>query len=228
MSGRRLVLLGDYVGNGPDIPGLLDLILRLAAERCDALVAIAGNHDVVCSRCLETLGTEEGEFWAQKWRRGHWNRQGDTPSRYGAPYGDIAGLAARMPVDHRRFLTGLPWFFDTGRWLFVHAGLEAGPIAPQLDRLRERPARPGLHFEHGLDRGLPATIRGHTLDHAADAAWDRVVVTAHSSHHRPPAWEGPNRIALHANDNPSGDVNAILLPDRVYLRLRPEGEVVVL
>jgi ADP-ribosylglycohydrolase len=227
MSGWRLALLGDYVDNGPDIPGLLDLILRLKSERSDALVAIAGNHDVVCSRSLETLGTEEGEFWAHKWKRGHWNFDGDTPSRYGAPHADIAGLAARMPPDHHQFLAGLPWFFDTGRWVFVHAGLEVGPIAPQLDRLRERPARPNLHFEEGLDRGLPATIRGHTLDNTSDARWDRVVVTAHSGRHRPPAWEGPNRIALHANDNPAEDVCAVLLPDRVYLRLRAGGEVAV-
>lgn len=223
----HLALLGDYVDNGPDIPGLLDLILRLAAERGDAVVAITGNHDVVCSRSLETLGTEEGEFWARKWNRGHWNPNGDTPSRYGAPFGDVAGLAVQMPVDHRRLLAGLPWFFDTGRWLFVHAGLEAGPIAPQLERLHQRLARPGLHFEDGLDRGLPATIRGHALDNTADPAWDRVVVTAHSRRHRPPAWEGPNRIALHANDNPANDVYAVRLPDRVYVRLTLGGEVVV-
>ncbi len=53
------------------------------------------------------------------------------------------------------------------------------------------------------------------------------MVTAHSSCHHPPAREGANRIALHANDNPSDDVYAVLLPERVYLRLPPGGEVVV-
>ncbi len=77
-------------------------------------------------------------FWARKWKRGHWSFNGDTPSRYGAPAGDIAGLAARIPAGHRRFLRKLPWFFDSGRWLFVHAGMEVGPIAPQLEGLRER------------------------------------------------------------------------------------------
>lgn len=227
MSGWRLALLGDYVDNGPDIPGLLDIILRFGAERGNDLVAIAGNHDVVCIRSLETLSTEEGEFWAQKWKRGHWNPNGDTPSCYGANYGDIKGLAECMPTVHRQFLTNLPWFHDTGRWLFVHAGLEVGPIEPQLDQLRKRPARPGLHYESGLDRGLPATIRGHELDNTSDDAWNRVVVTAHSSRHSPPAWEGPNRISLHANDNPKDALFGVLLPDRVYLRLHP-GDVTVM
>jgi hypothetical protein len=71
LAAWRLALLGDYFDNGPDVPGLLDLILRLTAERGDAVTAIAGNHDVVCSRSLETLGTEEGEFLAEKWQRGH-------------------------------------------------------------------------------------------------------------------------------------------------------------
>jgi hypothetical protein len=99
-----------------------------------------------------------------------------------------------MPAAHRRFLAGLPWFHDTGRWLFVHAGLEHGPIALQLDRLCERPAGPGLYLENGLYRGLPAALRGHTLDRTADPAWQRVVVTAHSAQHLPAAWEGPNRM----------------------------------
>jgi len=86
------------VDNGPDIPALLDRILQLTAERGEAVAAIAGNHDVVCSRSLETLGTEEGKFWGEKWQRGHWNPEGDTPSRYGAPCGNVAGLAERMPV----------------------------------------------------------------------------------------------------------------------------------
>ena len=223
----RLALLGDYVDNGPDVPGLLDLILQLSAARGEQLVAIAGNHDIACSRALETLGTPEEAFWTNKWQRGHWNADGDTPSRYGAAAGDVAELAKRMPEAHRRFLAGLPWFVDTGRWLFVHAGLEPGAIAPQLEVLQTRPAREGLHYEDGRDRGLPAAIRGHTLDRSADPGWERVVVTAHSYHQPPPAWEGPNRIALHANDTPSEDVFAVVLPERTYLRLGADGTVAV-
>jgi len=225
--GRQLALLGDYVDNGPDIPGLLDLILELDAKRGDSMVAIAGNHDVACSRSLDTLGEQEGAFWSEKWCRGHWNPGGDTPSCYGANYGDVVGLAEQIPTAHHQFLSDLPWYADTGRWLFVHAGMEVGPLAPQLEQLRTRPARPGLHFDGRWDRGLPNHVRGHRLDNSADPDWDRVVVTAHSSHHAPPAWEGPNRIALHANATEDEDVYAVLLPEKVYLRATPGGEVVV-
>jgi hypothetical protein len=223
MAHWRLALLGDYVDNGPEIPGLLDRILALRAQRGDDVVAIAGNHDVVCSRALETLGTEEGEAWAEKWRRGHWNLGGDTPSGYGADPGDVASLAARMPPAHREFLAALPWYFDTGRWLFVHAGLEAGPLAPQLGRLDGRPAGFGLHFEAGLDRGIPSYLRGHALDNTAAPEWGRVVVSAHSARHPAPAWEGPNRIGLQASDSPDQDVYAVCLPARTFLRLGPHG-----
>jgi hypothetical protein len=63
------------------------------------------------------------------------------------------------------------------------------------------------------------------MNRTADPAWARIVVIAHSARHRPPASEGPNRIALRANDDPAGDIPAVLLPDRLYLALRSAGEV---
>jgi hypothetical protein len=225
----RIGLLGDYVDNGPDVRGVLDLILRLRGERGEEdVVAIAGNHDVVCARALATLGTPEGAWWAEKWRRGHWDPNGDTPSRYGAAYGDVEGLACRMPAEHQAFLQELPWVVDTGRWLLVHAGLAMGPLSPQIAELRKRRAGPGLHFEDGLDRGIPANLRGHALENNADPSWDRVVVSAHSGRHHEPALQAPNRIALHASDKPYQDLYAVLLPERRFLRVPPGGEVILL
>ena len=207
----RLALLGDYVDNGPDIPALLDRIITLKARWGDRLVTIAGNHDVTCIEALDAVGGPNEAFWAGRWP-GHWNHPLGTPDVYKA--GSIPGLARTMPAAHRSFLRALPWTHDTGRYLFVHAGMRPGPLAPQVAELAHRRTGPGLYSDKGKDAGQPPQLRGHTLEQTSDTAWDRVVVTAHSSKVSAPCWEGPNRLALHATDRPTHPVFAVELPAR--------------
>ena len=65
----RLATLGDYCDNGPDVPGLLDRLVRLSDERGDRFVPILGNHDLACLRAM----ADEG--WYEQWSRLYWNAE---------------------------------------------------------------------------------------------------------------------------------------------------------
>jgi len=201
-----LVLLGDYCDNGPDIAGLLDRLVELEAERGSRFVPIMGNHDLACLRALDDEG------WYGRWARRYWNgTRAGTPHAYGASSG--AGLARRMPAAHRRFLDGLPWFAETWRYIFVHAGMVRGPLAPQLASL-EAGILPAERFY------TPPPLRDKRLSREGDADWEKVVVSGHIKGRRLGGERhvGPKRICLAGEVDETGRLHAVVLPERRFLR----------
>jgi hypothetical protein len=222
----RLCTLGDYVDNGDEIPGLLDDLIALKTARGDRFVPILGNHDLALLRALGWPGREPDEEWFAHWSHGYWNGDLGTPAVYARGRGvatprSAASFAALLPADHahRVFLQGLPWFHDTGEYLFVHAGMFEGPLEPQRQALAAR-TLPPKHLH------LPQQVREKELSKVADPGWDRVVVSAHNKRLGGPRFEGPNRVCL------SGEVDAtdtlyavVLLPERLWLRVGPDLKV---
>jgi hypothetical protein len=226
LGAYRLVLLGDYVDNGPDIPGLLDLLIRLRAERGERFIAILGNHDLACLRALGWPGRTPDPVWYQHWRN-YWGWRegwGSTPEAYGA--GSAADLVARMPAAHVDFLRSLPWYHDTGRYFFVHGGLEEGPIGPQRAAL-EAKELPPVHTH------LPRAIREKSLAIVSDEAWDRIVISAHTRapankvgrHPHAPHFMTAKRICLSGEVDGTGVLYAVMLPGREILEVRSNLDV---
>jgi ADP-ribosylglycohydrolase len=224
----RLVLLGDYVDNGPDIPGLLDLLIQLRAERGDRFIAILGNHDLACLRVLGWPGRMPDPVWYQNW--GHYwgwrGGPGSTPDAYGAR--SAAELHAKMPAAHVDFLRALPWCHDTGRYFFVHSGLEGGPIGPQRAAL-EAKELPAVHSY------LPRAIRDKSLAIVSDDAWDRIVISAHTRapadnvgrHRHAPHFMTEKRICLSGEIDQTGVLYAIMLPGREVVEVRQNLDVAI-
>ena len=219
-----LVTLGDYVDNGPDIPGLMDDLIALRAARPDRFVPILGNHDLACLRALGWPGNTPDPVWYQRWAGRYWNPDGSTAAAYGARSAE--GLARRMPTAHQAFLRSLPWFYDNGEHLFVHAGMAPGPLAPQRRRLAHK-VLPDVHTF------LPPQIREKDLAGVMDADWDRVVVSGHTKQPAQRAGvrgQGPHiiadrRICLSGEVDQTGILYAIELPARRVLAVDPAGRV---
>lgn len=174
-----LVTLGDYVDNGPQVRELLDALIALKAARGGRFVPILGNHDLALLRALGWPGDAPDERWYARWSQRYWDPRGETPRQYGrgSQPRSAAAFAELLPVGHphRELLAGLPWFHDTGEYLFVHAGMERGDLEPQRQALAAKrlPGDP-LH--------LPAPLPDKALSCVADPAWDRVVVSADNKH----------------------------------------------
>lgn len=223
-----LCTLGDYVDNGPQVPALLDTLIALRARRGARFAPILGNHDLALLRALGWPGSDPDEAWYRRWSSRYWDPRGETPRQYVScrlpP--SAAAFAKALPPGHphREFLASLPWFHDTGDFLFVHAGMERGNLEPQRQTLAAKrlPADP-LH--------VPSQLRDKALSCVGDPSWDRVVVSAHNKHLGAQRFVGPNRICLSGEVDATGVLHAVVLPERRWvsigtdLRVRVEAEM---
>lgn len=118
----RLIFIGDYIDRGPDVRGVVDMILDLK-ERMDHVICLLGNHErmfldyYLHHRGLELLldngGTETLESYG-------FRRSGQDPS-------------FRLPEQHLRFYQSLLPYYETDHYIFVHAGLRPGIPLPNQD-----------------------------------------------------------------------------------------------
>lgn len=223
-SDYRLCTLGDYVDNGPDIPGLLERLIALSQERGERFAPIVGNHDLALLRTLGWPGDVPDSRWMRNWSGRYWDPGLGTPATYARWLGveaptDATNFARVFPEAHRAWLAALPWVVDTGDFLFVHAGMAPGPLRSQVAGLHQRilPAHP----DH-----MPPPLRDKALSRVGDPAWDRVVVSAHNKHLDGPHFEGPQRICLSAEIDATHRLHAVMLPERRYVTVGSDLQVV--
>lgn len=201
----RLVTLGDYVDNGPQIPALLDRLIALQTARPQTFFPILGNHDLALLRSLGWPGDTPDPAWYEHWSRRYWNPGGETPAAYGAR--DLHRFERSFPLAHFRFLAALPWYYDDGAYFCVHAGLHPGPLAPQRALLAAKALPP--------DRlQLPDAIRNKHLAMQHDPTWERVVVSAHTHLPGVSLYSAPRRVCVSATADYGEGLLAVVLPER--------------
>jgi len=111
-----LVFLGDYIDRGPSSKGVVDFILRLRRE-FPHVVCLKGNHEAMLLDWV--LNGENYDLYLA-------NGGGATIKSYSLE-GEF-----NLPQEHRDFFTSLLLYYETERYIFVHAGLKAGiPLAEQ-------------------------------------------------------------------------------------------------
>lgn len=119
-----LVFLGDYLDRGPDAKGVLDQLCQLRADGAH-LVPLMGNHEYLL---LEYHQSGDQALLPYLRRLGLENT---LESYGGASLSALASLEF-MPREHRDFLASLLPYWETGEYIFVHAGLRHDqPLAEQ-------------------------------------------------------------------------------------------------
>ena len=103
-AGRRLIFLGDLVDRGPDVPGVLDIVMAMVAW--DTALCVLGNHEAKLAKSL---------------------RGRDVKPTNGLAV-SLAQLEARTATYREQvvaFIAGLPahLVLDAGRLVVAHAGL---------------------------------------------------------------------------------------------------------
>lgn len=171
----RIVFLGDYIDRGPDPRGVVETLLTLR-RRVPRCIFLMGNHERML---LDVLA-------------------GQNLPRYLAN-GGLATLLAyrdkghlRLPATHWQFFNSLQRFYQTGKYIFVHAGL-----------------RPGYPLSQQTEDDL-LWIRDVFLTSTAD--WGKTVVFGHTPLRKP--YFGPRRIGLDTGAVYGGTLTACDLGSR--------------
>ena len=152
-----LVLLGDLVDRGPESRGVIVRLLQLAQLR--PCVFLMGNHEEVM------IDAWEGDEAAA--RLFHRIGGRETMLSYGVTVADydaadfarlLVLLATHVPAEHIAFLRSFRDTYQSGDFLFVHAGIRPGtPIGEQSaadmrwirDRFLDDPRDHGVIVVHG-------------------------------------------------------------------------------
>ncbi len=161
-AAAEIVLLGDYIGHGPDSAGVLDL---LAAGGPAPLVALRGDHDQRLLDALAGSAPDGTDFRA--------DGGAGALAQWGIPAGlPPARWAEHIPPAQRAFLRATRLWHRAGGYLFVHAGVRPGvALARQIraDLLTIR--HPFLTAEAALGA---AVIHGHSPVPAPEITAHRV------------------------------------------------------
>jgi len=132
---KKIVFLGDIIDRGPDSRGVIDLLLSGPPNGFEML-CLRGNHEDMMLRVLNT-GTGLA-IWLQN---------GGTPTLqcYGVDNIDTLSksspafirqtLSAAVPRAHQTFLSHTVLSYQSGGYLFVHAGLRPGIAIDRQDPL---------------------------------------------------------------------------------------------
>ena len=162
-TSKVVVYLGDYVDRGLESREVIDLLINGGLPDVQT-VHLLGNHDAWLMSFL--VDPAIGPTWL---RYGGDATVHSYGGRLGAPQDDVRyyhelqeNLRERIPREHVNFLRGLELSFESGDYLFVHAGVHPGlPLDQQrvddLLWIRE----PFLSCKHDLGRVI---VHGHTVE----------------------------------------------------------------
>jgi serine/threonine protein phosphatase 1 len=125
-AGDAIVFLGDYVDRGPQVRGVVDRLLPLAADPTIRSVFLRGNHE---DMLLGYLG-RDGHYGEAFLANG-----GDTTMR---SYGVVgrpspSRFEAALPPPHLAFLMATELMHEEGDYVMAHAGIRPDyPLHQQL------------------------------------------------------------------------------------------------
>ncbi|HEX6141490.1 MAG TPA: metallophosphoesterase family protein [Geminicoccaceae bacterium] len=170
---KIVIYMGDYVDRGLESAEVIDLLIRQPLEGFRS-VHLLGNHDAWLLSFL--VDPNVGPTWL---RYGGDVTLHSYGVRLGTPVDDPryltrlqAALRQRLPRSHVGFLQNLELSYESGDYLFVHAGVRPGiPIdhqtADDLLWIRE----PFLSFERSFGK---VVVHGHTVENQPVVRHNRI------------------------------------------------------
>lgn len=145
----RIYLLGDYIDRGPDSKGVLDIIIGMQESGYD-LRPVRGNHDDMLIRNF----SQDHDLFSCQWVK-NWGQK--TLFSFGVKQPE------EIPLRYRKFLAGLPYFYEDGEFILVHAGIDLTLDDPVNDTSVEHMAWGSTVLPENVDKRRHRVICGHRI-----------------------------------------------------------------
>jgi serine/threonine protein phosphatase 1 len=161
----KFVLLGDYIDRNIDSHKVIDTLIEMKNNFPEQVIPILGNHEKRFLDVIEAPTENEGpEYYDSLDNYLAWIKNGGSLTLLG--YIERAGLnydspflfprekiKEIIPKEHVDFLKSLPPYYETDKYIFVHAGCD--PYQP-LDKQRVY----DLLWNRSLYEGLSSCPKG--------------------------------------------------------------------
>jgi hypothetical protein len=224
LQDHKFLFLGDYVDRGPDVRGLLDLLVQLHSEGHHFIM---GNHEYVLMKALYCRDEKVIPQWRTRWANRY---EADTLESYGInvhlPH-NVSGEALHrvlvelhrvMPEAHKQFLWNLPLWYEQPGLIGIHAGLNMDNWEDQKAAMVKMwkddaaPDGPEQIFSSGLAESLKTPLK------------NCVVVSGHSFRDKP-LYLHKKRLLLHCGIDVYGPLYAWLSGTTRLIRI--EGDPIL-
>jgi serine/threonine protein phosphatase 1 len=122
-----LVLLGDLIDRGPDVPGCVEYVLDLCAANPERVICLRGNHEQMLLDFLDGNNLIWMESSTGSDRTFAQYTEAPLAIRSEADFEAARDLLAqKVPVEQIAFFRSLPMYHEDDFAIYVHAGLEDG------------------------------------------------------------------------------------------------------
>ena len=119
-----LIFLGDYIDRGYDSKGVIDFLLKFKKEHKN-VIFLMGNHEDMLLSYMNGTFNEKYYFF---------NGGEATLKSYNIPSYQYLYTEKYIPRIHLDFLRSLKLYYETDKYLFIHAGLRPGIPLPEQNR----------------------------------------------------------------------------------------------
>jgi serine/threonine protein phosphatase 1 len=194
---NKIVFCGDYINYGPDSCGLLYFLMELQRDKPDQVIVLPGNHETMLLDCLygpdaaERLSYDRELLTARGFmteraleeirsKLSDMNRGGGAQNQRNMANTIGRMVRAAIGETHQTlfsWLRGLPYFYETEKQIFVHAGIdeEAGEFwklgTQEDDFVQKFPAETGRFYKDVIAGHVgTGAIAGDASFH--DVFWD--------------------------------------------------------
>lgn len=219
-----VVLIGDFVDNGDQIPEVLDWLKEADNNQWIhpkyprfQLRPILGNHDMACLLSVESEVFRTKYNKKQWWRRWRyfWNDEG-TPGAYGTR----TQKTFENKFPHADLLKKLPWYHREDGYVFVHAGLKPRVhFSEQLEYLdqkdlsvREKEYQTYRYDTYKTRYGIPDQLTHKGWAETNDPTWGCIVVTGHNKYPNRENFKASHRLGLHSGSCEGHSLHCAILP----------------
>lgn len=117
----KIVTLGDYIDRGPQSCQVIKRLMEETRPGLNGFVCLKGNHEDMMVQVCQNPTMSNQMWWADNGGTATWDS-----------YGGWEGINP----DHVEWMRNLPYFYETEKQLFVHAGVPQSQmnLPPKNDR----------------------------------------------------------------------------------------------